>query len=216
MAMCLMTHAMQIHQMMVAEEELNSLKAQRLDRMLQAGNAGPPQERSASLIALCALPDLHPEHAQADGSSCRGDASSGDGDIDDRLRLSDDGDTWQAAVGTLDLHAVRALPGEVLIGSCSNAAYLANVCTAKAARRRGVGERMLHAARELAAEWGVDGLYVHTMAVNEIAMAFYERNGFVVEKEETSNQAHYRGRCLDGIEGRGRTVLLRDSAFKGM
>ena len=58
---------------------------------------------------------------------------------------------------------------------------------------------------------GVDALYVHTMAVNEIAVRFYERNGFVVEKEESSNQAHYRGRCLDGVEGRGRTLLLRDT-----
>lgn len=55
------------------------------------------------------------------------------------------------------------------------------------------------------------GLQVHTMAVNEIAMRFYDTHGFVVEKEESSNQAHYRGRCLDGIEGRGRTVLLRDT-----
>lgn len=62
---------------------------------------------------------------------------------------------------------------------------------------------------------GVDALYVHTMAVNEIAVAFYRRNGFVVEKEESSNQAHYRGRCLDGIEGRGRTVLMRDTRLRG-
>lgn len=62
---------------------------------------------------------------------------------------------------------------------------------------------------------GVDDLYVHTMAVNEIAVRFYERAGFVVEKEESSNQAHYRGRCLDGIEGRGRTLLLRDARLRG-
>ncbi len=62
---------------------------------------------------------------------------------------------------------------------------------------------------------GTEALYVHTMAVNEIAVRFYERAGFVVEKEETSNQAHYRGRCLDGIEGRGRTVLLRDTRLRG-
>lgn len=62
---------------------------------------------------------------------------------------------------------------------------------------------------------GVEALYVHTMAVNEIAVRFYERAGFVVEKEESSNQAHYRGRCLDGIEGRGRTVLLRDTRLRG-
>ena len=54
-------------------------------------------------------------------------------------------------------------------------------------------------------------MYVHTMAVNEAALRFYERQGFVVEKEESANEAHYRGRCLDGVEGRGRTVLLRDA-----
>ena len=55
---------------------------------------------------------------------------------------------------------------------------------------------------------------MHTMAVNEIAVRFYERNGFEVEKEESSNQAHYRGRCLDGVEGRGRTLLLRDTRLR--
>ena len=60
----------------------------------------------------------------------------------------------------------------------------------------------------------MDDLYVHTMAVNEIAVRFYERNGFEVEKEESSNQAHYRGRCLDGVEGRGRTLLLRDTRLR--
>lgn len=60
---------------------------------------------------------------------------------------------------------------------------------------------------------GAEDMYVHTMAVNEIALRFYERCGFEVEKVESSNTAHYRGRCLDGIEGRGRTVLLRDAHF---
>ena len=59
-----------------------------------------------------------------------------------------------AVVGTLDLHAVRALPGEVLIGNSQNAAYLANVCTAGAARRRGVGAALLQAVRRLAVSWG--------------------------------------------------------------
>ena len=58
---------------------------------------------------------------------------------------------------------------------------------------------------------GVEQLYVHTLAVNEIARRFYDGEGFVVEKEETSNTAHYRGRCLDGVEGAGRTLLLRDA-----
>ncbi len=61
---------------------------------------------------------------------------------------------------------------------------------------------------------GVLDLFVHTLAVNEVALRFYEKNGFTVEKEETSNEAHYRGRCLDGIEGRGRSVLLKDTLLR--
>ena len=57
---------------------------------------------------------------------------------------------------------------------------------------------------------GVEQLYVHTLAVNEIGRRFYDGQGFEVEKEESSNTAHYRGRCLDGVEGAGRTLLLRD------
>ncbi len=56
---------------------------------------------------------------------------------------------------------------------------------------------------------GADALFVHLMAVNEIGRSFYGSQGFVVEREESSNEAHYRGRCLDGIEGRGRTILMR-------
>jgi ribosomal protein S18 acetylase RimI-like enzyme len=186
----------EIHQMMVADEELKALKAARLNRILavNSGSEEPPAERSACIVALCS--------AEALGEDAEGD---------ERLLVTDDGDTWRVVVGTLDLHAVRAMPDELLIGNCENAAYLANVCAAPAARRRGVGEALLREARALARQWGVDGMYVHTLAVNEIAMRFYDRNGFVVEKEETPNQAHHRGRCLDGIEGRGRSVLLRDT-----
>jgi hypothetical protein len=56
---------------------------------------------------------------------------------------------------------------------------------------------------------GVDTLYVHLMAVNEVGRCLYESSGFELEQEETSNQAHYRGHCLDGVEGRGRTILMR-------
>jgi hypothetical protein len=56
---------------------------------------------------------------------------------------------------------------------------------------------------------GAEALHVHLMAVNEIGMRLYESCGFELDQEESSNQAHYRGHCLDGIEGRGRTVLMR-------
>ena len=188
---------------MVAEEEFTSLKAARLNRILAQNNSPysgeeSTREQSACLVALYPTADF-------------GD----NGEADEKLLLSDDGDTSLTLVGTLDLHAVRALPDELLIGSCSNAAYLANVCTAPVARRRGVGESLLTEARNVAKMWGVEGMYVHTLAVNEIAMKFYDRNGFEIEKEETANQAHYRGRCLDGIEGRGRSVLLRDTRLHG-
>lgn len=233
----------QVHRTMVAEEEYKALKVARLNRKLDGGKPDT-RERSACLVALAAAAGL---------------PSSQEDPLDERLLVGGGGSSSSSAlVGTLDVHAVKALPGEVLIGSSSNAAYLANVCTATAARRRGVGAALLQAARDLALSWGeragvegercaalapcpggmpgplwapvahpsapstpphiptgVEDLYVHTMAVNEIAVAFYERHGFVVEKEESSNQAHYRGRCLDGIEGRGRTLLLRDGRLRG-
>ena len=39
---------------------------------------------------------------------------------------------------------------------------------------------------------GVDDLFVHTMAVNEGALRFYDQHGFAVVAEESANCAHYR------------------------
>ena len=39
-------------------------------------------------------------------------------------------------------------------GNSENAAYLANVCVAQSARRRGVGGALLEAARQQARAWG--------------------------------------------------------------
>lgn len=64
----------------------------------------------------------------------------------------------------------------------------------------------LHASSDLV---GAAVLYVHLMAVNELGRALYESMGFTVEQEETSNQAHYRGQCLDGVEGLGKTILMK-------
>lgn len=180
----------QIHQMMIAEEESKALRACRLEQKLGSNNESS-SNKFCSIIVVCNKEELE----EFD---------------DENLVISDEGgETQLAVVGTLDIHASRALAGEVLIASCSNAAYLANVCTAPQARRRGVGEAMVRQAIEIARSWGIKDIFVHTMAVNEAAIEFYNKNGFSIEKEETSNQAHYRGRCLDGIEGRGRTVLLR-------
>ena len=53
-------------------------------------------------------------------------------------------------------------------------------------------------------------MMVHIMAANAAGWQFYEANGFALVKEETPDQAHHRGHCLDGISGGGRTTLLAD------
>lgn len=181
----------EIHQMMIAEEESKSLKALRLDATLQKKHGTESNDKTITLVAFCTRTEID--------------------NPDENLCFTDTDGSHLTVVGSLDIHFAKALAGEVLIGSSEHAAYLANVCTADAAKRRGVAAMLLQRARDVARENEADDLFVHTMAVNEIARAFYEKNGFVVEKEETSNQAHYRGRCLDGVEGLARTVLLRDS-----
>ena len=42
----------------------------------------------------------------------------------------------------------------------------------------------------------MDALYVHMQAVNQGAQAFYERHGFVVDQQESSNRAHFRRAAL--------------------
>ena len=56
---------------------------------------------------------------------------------------------------------------------------------------------------------GCEALFVHILWVNTRARQFYESQGFYIDMEESANTAHYRGHCLEGIEGRGRTILLR-------
>ncbi|KAK9918680.1 hypothetical protein WJX75_005914 [Coccomyxa subellipsoidea] len=173
----------QIHQIMKGDEEFEALKEQRDLR-----KARQPNENSACLVAVC---------------DTKGYLRESPSD----LRLHTVGQ--EAVLGTLDLYAIRAMPGEILIGDCSNPAYLANVCVAKAAQRQGVGRELIHCAVDLANQWRTEALFVHILWVNDKARMFYESLGFRVDKEESSNTAHYRGHCLEGIEGRGRTLMLR-------
>ncbi|CAL8463977.1 g3512 [Coccomyxa elongata] len=171
-----------IHQIMKGDEEFAALKEQRDLR-----EAGQPNQKSACLVAVCPAESMR--------------------DVQDASSLQIIGD--EALLGTLDLYAIRAMPGEVLIGDCSNPAYLANVCVTKAAQRQGVGRKLIHSAVDLANQWRTEALFVHILWVNDNARMFYESLGFRVDKEESSNTAHYRGHCLEGIEGRGRTLMLR-------
>ncbi|EIE18955.1 hypothetical protein COCSUDRAFT_49126 [Coccomyxa subellipsoidea C-169] len=167
---------------MKGDEEFEALKEQRDLR-----NARQPNENSACLVAVW------PSESLEESPSSLGLQAIGE----------------EAVVGTLDLYAIRAMPGEVLIGDCSNPAYLANVCVAKAAQRQGVGRELIHNAVDLANQWKTEALFVHILWVNDKARMFYESLSFRVDKEESSNTAHYRGHCLEGIEGRGRTLMLR-------
>ncbi|KAK9789370.1 hypothetical protein WJX73_006920 [Symbiochloris irregularis] len=132
------------------------------------------EDTSTCLLAFRAEPDQHADAPdRSDGS---------------------DGSEVVNAVGTLDVVLQASLAREVLRGRTTRPAYLANLCVADVARRRGVASSMLTAARQLACSWEVDGLFVHMMAANAGARAFYEQHGFVLDQEESSNRAHYRGR----------------------
>lgn len=60
----------------------------------------------------------------------------------------------EALVGTLDVLTSTRSPAEVLIGKQRSAVYMMNVCTAEAARRRGVGQRLVDAAVQFARDAG--------------------------------------------------------------
>ena len=80
----------QIHQIMKSKEEFEALKQQRDTRQQRQ-----PAERSACLMASCPSTCLHGEPASAFGlQECNA----------------------ELLLGTLDLYAVKAMPGEVLIG----------------------------------------------------------------------------------------------------
>ena len=81
---------MQIHQIMKSKEEFEALKQQRDTRQQRQ-----PAERSACLMATCPNTCLQGEPASAFGLQ---ECNAG------------------LLLGTLDLYAIKAMPGEVLIG----------------------------------------------------------------------------------------------------
>ena len=81
---------MQLHQIVKSKEEFEALRQQRDTRA-----AREPAERSACLMAACPSTCLQGQPASA-------------------FELEEIGS--ELLLGTLDLYAVRAMPGEVLIG----------------------------------------------------------------------------------------------------
>eukprot|EP00889_Picochlorum_renovo_P003088 jgi/Picre1/30118/NNA_005487.t1 len=142
-----------IHQLMIAEEESKSLKALRLDRRLRSEDP-ISSSRDGDTVTLMA--------------SCHADSIP---DIDEKLcYLEPDDGSKMAVLGSLDIHAARAMPGEVLIGSSDNAAYLANVCTASAARPRNFHREVQRGIDEdivLSKELGFDSVAAMRTALSE-------------------------------------------------
>ena len=60
---------------------------------------------------------------------------------------------------------------------------------------------------------GADALYVEPLAAYEQAVRLYEKAGFVLLRKESANQAHLRGQCLDGVNGRASVAIFKDSLY---
>jgi GNAT superfamily N-acetyltransferase len=203
-----------LHQELKTREEYDALVAVRDANAAAAAAGSPADARSVCIVAVAPLASFGGEGWDDEGSAGADPAAPSATVPHPALHIGADpvlGGVPAAVVGTLDVAFARALPGEDLVGDAAGcAAYMANVCAAPAARRRGVGARLLAVARGAARAWGADALYVHALAVNEVAARFYGGAGFRVEKEEAPAAAKARGHCLDGVEGLGRAVLYRD------
>ncbi|KAF5743101.1 hypothetical protein HS088_TW09G01166 [Tripterygium wilfordii] len=105
----------------------------------------------------------------------------------------------KSVVATVDLSIRFLLHGETFPGERGKASvfccikregqrygYIANLCVAKWARRRGIAVNMLHFAIESAKFNGVEQVYVHVHRKNKAALELYERMGFEIVEMATS------------------------------
>ncbi|XP_047938612.1 uncharacterized protein LOC125186304 isoform X2 [Salvia hispanica] len=105
-------------------------------------------------------------------------------------------------VGTLDLSIKQFRQGETHLGKTKKLsavlagqealetckyAYIANVCVAKFARRRGIASNMLYLAADVATTAGMKQLFVHVNADNNSAQDLYKKIGFEVVEEASSS-----------------------------
>mmetsp|Transcript_13454 Transcript_13454/g.48943 ORF Transcript_13454/g.48943 Transcript_13454/m.48943 type:complete len:311 (+) Transcript_13454:111-1043(+) len=133
--------------------------------------------------------------------------------VDQALQVKLNDGTKVAVVGTMDvtLDRITAVLGKSITEKTPS--FLSNVCVAPFGRRRGVARKMIEAARRQAHAMGAEALYVEPLAANEQAVRLYEKAGFVLLREESANQAHLRGQCLDGVNGQARVAIFKDSKF---
>ncbi|XP_075672822.1 GCN5-related N-acetyltransferase 6, chloroplastic [Castanea sativa] len=106
----------------------------------------------------------------------------------------------KSVVGTLDLSIRYMLHGETFPGErvrahlfCSinrtdpnKYGYIANLCVIKSARRRGIARNMLHFAVESAKSESVEQVYVHVHRSNIPALELYQKMGFEIVEEASS------------------------------
>eukprot|EP00775_Hariotina_reticulata_P012867 gene12867-12993_t len=95
----------------------------------------------------------------------------------------------QLVVGSLDINQGAVLPAEELEDQAIARAYLSNVCTAAAARRRGVAAALMTQAERVASGQGVKHMYVHVVHDNGAAQRLYSSLGYEKEAEETEGFA---------------------------
>ncbi|CAL5228914.1 g12137 [Coccomyxa viridis] len=103
----------------------------------------------------------------------------------------------QLVLATLDLNQGYNLPGEGLIGKLpagggaqQHRAYLANICSNKAVRRKGFVKELINAAVIEGVRDGVEWLYVHAGITNTAAISLYSNACcFESEQEESENEA---------------------------
>ena len=56
--------------------------------------------------------------------------------------------------------------------------YVASLAVSHAHRRRGIAQQLMHAAEELAQEWGYNAVLLEVAQSNERALRFYRRRGY--------------------------------------
>lgn len=132
---------------------------------------------------------LDPAAAETVGDGVVGAVGEGDGESG-----SGDGRRGEGVGGNDDITAGFGVgyAGGGAVGG--RRGYIFNVCVADHRRREGIAARLLRLAHFVAAEGGVEFMYVHVEKENAAARGLYEAAGYVQESEESEWLAAKLGR----------------------